>query len=57
MLIAIMTLEIVYEGEYKGGGTRTNGAHTHLIFNLSSCHPLLLQDVILRGETIEEALS
>jgi hypothetical protein len=57
MLITIMTLEIVYEGEYKGGGTRTDGAHTHLIFNLSSCHPLLLQDVILRGETIEEALS
>jgi len=57
MLIAIVVLEITYEGEYKGGGTHIDGAHTHLIFNLSSCHPLLLLlNVILCGKFLLKKL-
>jgi hypothetical protein len=58
MLVVAMIPKITYEGEYKGGGTHIDGAHTHLIFNLSYCHPLLLlQDVILCGKTAQKALS
>jgi hypothetical protein len=58
MLVAAVIPEFAYERQYKGGGTHTDGAHTYLIFNLSSCHPLLLpQDVILCGKLLLKKLS